>query len=208
MTTATDGTPITAQMVSALRETTGAPLMKCKAALQTVGGDMAQAETLLREQGVKTSPTQKEGNQGYIAVYMHPGNQVVGLVELACTTDFVARSTEFRAVADELAMQVAASAPSVISMDYLPSEVREAEIALVQRQVETDRKMANKSEALRAEIVAKKVANALEERCLLTQMYIRDPNQSVGALIDDLKLRVREGIYVRRIARWRVGEPL
>jgi len=199
---------ISAKLVSALRETTGAPLMKCKAVLQTANGDIARAESLLREQGVKTSEAVASGNEGYIAVYTHPGSQVVGMVELACTTDFAARSDEFRQVAHELAMQVAASAPIAISVEHLPAATREHEIQVVQAQMEADPKMADKPAALRAEIVQNKTTKRLEEKCLLTQPYIRDPNVRVGSLLDDLKLKVREGVYVRRLACWRVGETL
>lgn len=199
---------VTAAMVSALREKTGAPLMMCKAALVQAGGDPSRAETILRESGIKPATVQAEGNQGYVAVYVHPGNQVVGLVELACTTDFVARSAEFRAVANELAMQVAASAPFAVSTDHLPPNVRERETQDVRTLVETDPKMTGKPEALRQEIVAKKTEKRLAEMCLLTQPYIRDPKTPVGSLVDSLRLQVREGIYVRRIARWQVGESL
>jgi elongation factor Ts len=201
-------TAITAKMVSALREATGAPLMKCKAALVETGGDLSRAESVLRERGVGTVPAQTEDNQGHVAVYVHPGSQIVGLVELACRTDFVARSEEFRAVAQELAMQVAAAAPTAISVDALPISLREQEVERVRAEVEADPKMAHKPEALRQEVARKKAETRLEEQCLLTQAYIRDPKARVGALVDDLNLRVREGVYVRRIARWQVGEPL
>lgn len=201
-------TEITAKMVHALRETTGAPLMKCKAALVEASGDPVRAETILRQQGVRTAPVQAEGNQGYIAVYVHPGSQIVGLVELACTTDFVARSTEFRAVAEELAMQVAASAPTAVSVEELSDNFRASELHRIETQMAADPKMAGKPEVLRQEIAQKKTAKSLEEQCLLTQDYIRDPKMRAGSLIDNLKLQVREGIYVRRIARWKVGEAL
>jgi elongation factor Ts len=199
---------ITAKMVNALRESTGAPLMKCKAALTESGGDLARAEVILRNHGVPMPSVDEAGNQGYIAVYIHPGNQIVGLVELASTTDFAARSEEFRTVANELAMQVAASSPVAISVDSLPSEVRENEVRIVRAQIAADPKMAGKPDSLREEIVRNKVAKSLEERCLLTQAYIRDPKIRVSSLVDGLKIKIREAVYVRRIARWRVGETL
>lgn len=201
-------TEITAKMVSTLRERTGAPMMKCKIALVEADGDLSHAETRLREQGMKATPVAQEGNQGYIAAYIHHGNQLVGMVELACTTDFVSRSEEFRAVAKELAMQVAASAPLAISVDDLPDDTRENALTTAQAQVKVDPKTAGKSPALQEEIAQKKAAKSLEEQCLLTQPYIRDPKVAVGTLIENLKLQVREGIYVRRISRWRVGETL
>lgn len=199
---------ITATMVNELRAITGAPLMKCKAALIDAQGNFDQAERWLREHGVKTSLVEATGNQGYIAVYAHPGNQSVALVELASTTDFVARSEEFQKVASELAMQVAAMSPIAISVEDISHEVRENEIATVRAQLDTDPKTANKPESLREEIARAKVGKKLEEQCLLTQDSIRDPKVKVGSMIDDLKLKVREGVYVRRIARWQVGEGL
>ncbi|RYF40288.1 MAG: hypothetical protein EOO38_22120, partial [Cytophagaceae bacterium] len=111
----------TADMVGKLRATTGAPLMKCKTALVAAEGNMEQALPILRRIAeVVTVPMELASTQGYVAVYTHQDNQVVALVELVCDTDFVARSDEFRSVANELAMQVAASAPVAISPRDVP----------------------------------------------------------------------------------------
>ena len=199
---------ITAVMISELRAITGAPLMKCKVALIDAQGNRDQAVQWLREQGAKPSPVDTLGSQGYIAVYTHPGNHTVALVELACTTDFVARSEEFQKVANELAMQVAAMSPTTIAIEDIPPAVRENEIAAVRAQLDADPKTANKPEPLREEIARTKVGKKLEEQCLLTQDSIRDPKVKVGSMINDLKLKVREGVFVRRIVRWQVGEGL
>lgn len=200
---------ITAKSVNELRTATGAPLMKCKTALVEAGGDFDQAGRILREKGSGGVPIPSiAGNEGYIAVYSHPGNQIVALVELACDTDFVARSDEFRTVAGKLAMQVAATAPDALSPSDLPDGVREEELAIARAQIATDPKTAQKEISVREQIAHDKANKNLSERCLLTQDSIRNPNVTVGSLLDDLRLKVREGVYIRRFARWRVGEIL
>jgi elongation factor Ts len=200
---------ITASLVNELRSATGAPLMKCKAALRESNGDLDQAGRLLRQKGTEgITPRASVGNQGYIAVYSHPGSQIVSLVELACDTDFVARSEAFRSIAGELAMQVVATAPVALSPSDLPETMRAEELRMAKAQTETDTRTAMKPIELREQIARSKADKVFSEKCLLTQPWVRDPKVSVGSLMEDLRLRVREGIYVRRFARWSVGETL
>lgn len=200
---------VTARLVRELRTATGAPLMKCKTALVEANGDLDQAERILRRIGNVETPTSVSvGKQGYIAVYAHSGNQIVSLVELGCETDFVARSDEFRAVASELAMQVVGTSPVALSPSDLPESVRDEELQIARVQADTDPKTAGKSADLRERIAQDKADKILSERCLLTQVSIRDQTVTVGSLLDGLRLQVREGVHVRRFARWRVGEAL
>lgn len=198
---------ITAKLVNDLRATTGAPLMKCKAALVEANGDLAEAGRVLRQSGMSAAPTGRPlGSEGYIALYAHPGNQIVSMVELGCDTDFVARSEAFRTVASELAMQVAATGPNALTPDDLPEATRDEEYRSARAQTDADPKTATKAANLREQIANTRAEKTLAERCLLTQEFVRDPDRTVGSLLDDLRLQVREGVHVRRFARWRVGE--
>lgn len=100
--------------VKTLREKTGAGMMDCKKALDVANGDMAQAEALVMERGLAKAEKKadRETKEGFVASYVHTTGKVGVLVELLCETDFVGRNEEFRALAKDIAMQVAAMNPT------------------------------------------------------------------------------------------------
>jgi len=106
-------------MVKELRETTGAGVMDCKRALEDAGGDMAKATVLLREKGLAAAAKRadREAKQGVVQSYIHAGGRIGVLVEVNCETDFVANTEEFRGLARDIAMQIAAMSPRVVSVD-------------------------------------------------------------------------------------------
>ncbi len=103
----------TVEEVKKLREETGAGMLDCKKALEEAGGDYAGALEVVKAKGLAKADKKadRETNEGYIAAYVHSNGKVAALVELLCETDFVARNDEFREVAKEIAMQVAAMSP-------------------------------------------------------------------------------------------------
>ena len=107
--------PASTQEIKELREKTGAGIMECKRALEE-GGSMDQAEKLLKEWGVASAAKRagREASQGVIDSYVHAG-RIGALIELNCETDFVARTDDFKTLAREIAMQVAATSPTRIS---------------------------------------------------------------------------------------------
>jgi len=113
---------VTAEQVKALRERTGAGIMDCRRALVDAAGDMGRAEQLLAERGIERAEkkSSREARQGLIEAYIHAGGRVAAMVELNCETDFVARNPQFRELAHEIAMQVAAMNPTRV--DREPSE--------------------------------------------------------------------------------------
>jgi len=119
-------TPITADAVKALRARTGAGVMDCRRALEEAGGDLERAAALLRERGLATA-ARKAGRattEGLVEAYIHAGGRLGALVEVDCETDFVARTEDFRRLARELAMQVAASSPLYVSREEVPEDDR------------------------------------------------------------------------------------
>ena len=107
---------ITAAMVKELRESTGGGIMDCKHALVEAGGDMEKAVAILRKSGIAKAVRRSDRatKQGVIDAYIHPGRPLGALIELGCETDFVARTEEFRTLAHEIAMHVAAMGPDRI----------------------------------------------------------------------------------------------
>jgi elongation factor Ts len=112
---------ISAADIKELREKTGAGVMDCKKALTEAGGDQAKATLILRERGLSMAERKahRSTEQGLVECYIHAGGRIGAMVEVNCETDFVARTDDFRALARDLAMQVAATGPLVVSKDEL-----------------------------------------------------------------------------------------
>lgn len=127
---------VSAQKVKELREQTGAGIMDCKRALEASGGDIAKALEILKEQGLARAAKKAErvARQGVIDAYIHAGGRIGAMVEVNCETDFVARTDDFRRLAHDIAMQVAATNPKVVGNepDLDASEISEEEILLKQ----------------------------------------------------------------------------
>ncbi len=108
--------------IKTLRQITGAGVMDSKRALEESGGDIAKAEELLRQKGIASAAKKanRETNQGLIESYIHSGGRIGAIVELNCETDFVARTEDFRDLAHNLAMQVAAMSPAYVDEASVP----------------------------------------------------------------------------------------
>jgi len=110
---------ISADVVKELREKTGAGVMDCKKALQEAGGDMRKAAEMLKGRGLALAQKKasRVANQGLIECYVHQGGQIGVMVEVNCETDFVARTAEFKELAHDIALQIAAMSPQYIQAD-------------------------------------------------------------------------------------------
>jgi len=195
---------IPADVVKRLRDETGAGMMDCKKALVESGGDLEKAREILREKG-KTGHEKRRGRlaaQGLIHAYIHGEGTVGALVEVNSETDFVARTPEFRELAKEVAMQVAARDPRWVSRDEVPSDVIEGERKIYEEQARTS----GKPDHIISKIVDGKLEAFYKETVLLDQEYIRDDSKKVGDLVAEVASKVNENVVVRRFARFKVGE--
>lgn len=194
---------ISAKMVKTLRDRTGAGMMDCKRALQETGGDLEQAVDSLRSKGAAKAAQRSDRavREGVVASYLHHGGRIGVLLELNCETDFVAATDEFRALARDLAMHVAASDPLAVRTEDVDAEVVERERRVYEEQVAAE----GKPEKIRDRIVAGKMAKFFKERVLVEQPFVKDPDRSVGDLVTEVSARTGEKISVARFARFRVG---
>ncbi|MCK4282936.1 MAG: translation elongation factor Ts [Candidatus Brocadiae bacterium] len=192
---------VTAQQVKELRDKTGAGLMDCKRALTEAAGDQDKAVTFLREKGLAKALAKgsRVTAEGIIISYVHGDGRIGVLLELACETDFVARNEEFRNLAGELALQVAAMNPRVIRPEDLPEETLEAERKIYRQQ------FADKPEQVRERIADGKMEKFYEQVCLVRQPYIRDDARTVDDLIKETIARLGEKVEVRRFVRMELG---
>ncbi|MCH8008106.1 MAG: translation elongation factor Ts [Chloroflexi bacterium] len=115
---------VSAAQVKELRELTHAGVMECKNALEEAGGDFPKATDILKTRGLARAEkrSQRETSQGLVECYMHAGGRIGSMVEVNCETDFVARTDEFKNLAHDLAMQVAATGPLAITQEDLPDD--------------------------------------------------------------------------------------
>ena len=197
---------ITAQMVKELRDSTGAPFIDCKMALEEVAGDLDKALDILKIKGVAKASKKvgRETPEGIVASYIHAGGKIGVMVEVNCETDFVARNEEFQTFAREVAMQIAASNPKYISKEEIPESELEREKEILKAQVLESGKPENIAE----KIVEGKIEKFFEEVCLLNQTYIRDSKVKIDDLLQALIAKIGENIKVRRFTRFQLGDPL
>lgn len=189
---------VTTEMVKTLRARTGAGVMDCRRALEETGGDLERAAELLRAKGLAAAAKRagRTASEGIVEAYVHAGSRLGALVELNCETDFVARTEEFRKLARELAMQVAAASPQFLSRAEVPAEV------VTQRRAA----LAVESDGATDAEVDRRLAQWLDEISLLDQPYIRDAGRRVSDVIADTAARVGEHVQVKRFARFKLGD--
>lgn len=119
---------ISTDQIKSLREQAGAGVLECRKALEETGGDEKKALQILKKKGLEIAKKkqERETKQGLLETYSHNGGKVVSVVELLCETDFVARNEEFKTLAHELAMQVAAMNPSTVKELLKQEYIRDA----------------------------------------------------------------------------------
>jgi elongation factor Ts len=198
---------ISAEMVRALREETGAGMMDCKNALVEAKGDAEAAREILRKKGLAAAAKKasRTASEGVVGSYIHPGARIGVLIEVNCETDFVAKTPDFQALVKDLAMHVAAASPAApvyVTRDEVPAEALEKEKEIYRAQALDQGKPENVVER----IAEGKLKEYYQTFCLLEQPFVKDPKLTVGELIQERIAVIKENIVVRRFARFRVGE--
>lgn len=195
---------ISAAQVKELRDKTGAGFMDCKSALTEAGGDVEKAVTILRTRGQARAAKRagRSTSQGLVGSYIHMGGQVGVLVEVACESDFVARTDEFQQLTREVAMHIAAASPLYVNREQVPAEAVERERAIFRAQAEGS----NKPPQVIDRIVDGKMNSYYQQVVLLDQPSIREPKTSIGDLVTAAVAKMGENITVVRFARFKVGE--
>lgn len=174
-----------------LREKTGAGVMDCKKALLEAEGNLEKAIEILNQRGIALARKKAErvADQGIIEAYVHPGGRIGVLVEVNCETDFVARTDEFKDLAHNLALQIAAMCPQFISPEDMAQETE----TKPDTEPETDAKTDTETDA------------DAKTACLLLQPYIKEPDKTVQDIVTETIAKVGENIKVRRFIRFELG---
>jgi elongation factor Ts len=192
------------QLVKEVREKTGAGILDCQKALQECGDDIEKAVDYLRQKGLAAAQKKagRETNQGLVHAYIHMGGKIGVLIEVNCETDFVARNDEFKALVNDLALQVAAAKPSYVKREDIPKEIVDKERAIYEGQA----KEMGKPPAAWPKIVEGKVEKYFQESCLMEQAFIKDPAVMVKDLLAQKIAKIGENMIIRRFTRYQLGE--
>ena len=197
---------VTAADVKALRDRTGAAMMDCKAALAESDGNIDRAIEILRVKG-QASAAKREGRgteEGVVASYIHANDKVGAMVEVQCETDFVARNEDFKAFAYEVALHVAASAPSYVSAEEIPEEQREAEKRVFEEKARDE----GKPDDVVEKIVTGQLSKWAKDVALLDQTHVnaeKHESKSIEELRQELAAKTGENVRIARFAYFRVG---
>jgi elongation factor Ts len=195
-----------AQLVKELRDRTGAGMMDCRNALKASNGNLDAAVDFLRRKGLADAQKRagRQAREGVVASYIHPGSKLGVLIEVACETDFVAKTDAFQELVKDLSMQVAAAAPTWVAREDVPGDVLEKEREIYRDQM-ADQK---KPPQVLDKIVEGKLEKFFTERCLLEQPFIKDASGKtrVKDLVDTVNAKTQERVVVKRFARFQVGE--
>ena len=191
------------EQIRLLREQTGAGVLDCKKALDLHNGDIEKAANWLREKGLAAAAKKasREAHDGVIEAYSHLGGRMAVLVEVNCETDFVARTPEFRALAHDLALQIASAAPEYVRKEDIPANIVEAR----KEQYKQEAVSEGKKPEIAERIATGKMEKFYQEVCLLEQPFVKDDKVKVSDLIKQAVATTRENIVVRRFVRYEIG---
>lgn len=188
-------------MVNELRAQTGAAMMDCKKALVETNGNFEEATTLLRKKGAASAAKRADrtAKEGTVYSYIHTGGKVGVLVEVNCETDFVARNDDFKSLAHDIALHIAAANPAYVTREEVPEAelAKEREIASAQ--------VAGKPPAAVQKIVEGKLEKYYASVCLLDQPFVKVPEKTIKEVITERIAKTGENIVVRRFVRYQLG---
>ncbi len=193
---------ISTEQVKELRDKTGVSIMQCRKALEEAGGDIEKALILLKKKGADVAS--KKGDRtlaaGSVQSYIHANGSVGAIVELSSETDFVAKNEEFKKVAYDIAMQVAATNPEFLSMDDIGEADKEKAAEAFKPELE------GKPEDMKAKIMEGKLKSYFAERVLLEQPFIKNPDMTIRDLVNSVTQKFGERSEIRRFMRFSTGD--
>ncbi len=191
---------ITTELIKQLRDKTGVSVMQCKKALEEAGGDIEKAIVVLQKNSKATALKKLDRvlGSGIIRAYVHGAGTVAAMIELSCETDFVANNEEFKTLAYEIAMHVAAANPEFLKKEDIGEEAKKTATEVFAEEVK------GKPEDLKQKILEGKLASYFSERILMEQPFIKNGELKISNLIESAIQKFGEKIEITRFARFSV----
>ena len=197
---------ISAAQIKELRNKTGAGMMDCKNALVHSDGEIDKAIDYLRKTGV--SKAEKKGSrdtkEGLVYSYIHAGGKLGVIIELNCETDFVASNIDFKNLAHDLSMHIAATNPLSINKDTIDKSIVDREKEIYTEQAKSE----GKPDKIIEKMVNGRLSKFFQETCLLEQTFIKDQEKKISDLITESISKLGENITIRRFIRYAIGEDI
>jgi elongation factor Ts len=189
--------------IKRLKNLTGVGLTDAKKALTETDGDFDKALEAMRKKGMTKAEKrgEREARNGIVTSYVHD-NRIGVIVEVNCETDFVARNEKFTDMVKDVAMHIAASSPQYLSEETIPEEAKEAKKAEFSEKAKSEGKPDNMLD----NIVNGMLKKYFAELCLLSQPFIKNPDQTVGEFVKQANAQLGENIVVRKFNRIQLGE--
>ncbi|MCM8759941.1 MAG: elongation factor Ts [Candidatus Omnitrophica bacterium] len=171
--------------IKKLRDYTGLSVIECKKALEQAGYDFDKAVEILKERGIKIAEKKadKTTGEGLIGSYIHSNGKIGVMVEVACESDFVARTDDFKELVKNICLQIAAASPEYIRIEDIPENLVE----------EKKKEYGN-------------IEDFYKEKVLLCQNFIKDESMTIEQYIKSKIAKLGENIKVRRFTRYQLGE--
>lgn len=193
---------VNAQSVAELRKRTGAGMVACKKALEQTKGGMEEAIIILRKKGEASAEKKagRETSEGLIDQYIHTGGKVGVLLEINCETDFVAKTDDFKKLAKDICLHIAAANPTFVSRDQVQEAFLKKEKEILQES------LTNKPANVVEKIVEGKLNKIFSEICLLEQPFVKNSEQTVQDLVKSFVATLGENIVIKRFTRYQLGE--
>jgi elongation factor Ts len=193
---------ISTSQIKELRDKTGISVMQCRKALEEAGGDMDKAIIILQRNSKNIALKKQDRilGAGIIQAYIHGTGTVGTMVELSCETDFVARNPEFKTLAYDIAMHVAATDPEFLRKSDVSSEARQKVAEVLEKELE------GKPEEMKAKILEGKMNAYFSEKILMEQPFIKNPELKISDLIEGAVQKFGEKTEITRFVRFAISK--
>jgi len=194
---------ISAAQIKTLREATGAGVLDCRKALEQNNGDFEKAKAWLKDKGLASASKRSDrtASDGLVGHYIHHNNRVAVLVEVNCETDFVARTEGFKTLTQNIAKHIAMANPTYLK----PEDISEQKMAQLKEDFRAEAASTGKPENILDKIVESKLDNYYKEACLLNQPFVLDEKETIGDMVKQGIVDLKENIIVRRFVRYELG---
>ena len=188
---------INSSVIKELRDQTGISVMQCKKALEEAGGDKEKALIILKQKrkGAADKKSDRTLGAGTVGVYVHNTNEVAAMVLLASETDFVSKNEEFVALAKDIAMHVAALNPKFLSRDEVSEE------AMLKAKEVFAEDIKDKPAEMHEKIMEGKLHNYFKEQILLEQPFIKNPETTIGEMVNGAIQKFGEKVSIVEFKR-------
>lgn len=189
---------ITTEQVKELRDKTGISVMQCKKALEDAGGDMEKAIVMLRKKGAELADKKSDRalGAGIVSSYIHGTGSIGAMVELWCETDFVAKNEDFKTMARDIAMQIAATNPEFATTEEISEEAKSKAKEVFEKEVE------GKPENLKEGILKGKIDAYFKDKVLSEQEFIKDGSVTIKTMLQNAVQKFGEKVQIGKFVRF------